>query len=274
MRFKIEKRENPNLQKYSKDDLEVAYKFSEKAYKEFGDFIKAIVLFGSQSRREIGQKLDIEGVGDIDLLIIVDDTSLYLTSEVIETYRVITEKIAFETSDRLHITTLQLTHFWDYCRAGDPLAINMLRDGVSLLDIGFFEPLQILLKQGRIRPTPESVWSYLGRTGPTLFNSKWHLLQATLDLYWAVIDAAHAALMDQGEIPPSPSQVSDMLYEKLVKKKLLESKYVNIMKQFYDLSRKIIHREIKEIKGKDYEQYLKDAQEFCDRMRDLVLKKK
>ncbi|GAF76067.1 unnamed protein product, partial [marine sediment metagenome] len=50
MRFKIEKKENPNLQKYSKDDLEIAYKFSEKSYKEFEDFIKAIVLFGSQSR--------------------------------------------------------------------------------------------------------------------------------------------------------------------------------------------------------------------------------
>ena len=272
MRFKIEKVENPNLQKYSKEDLEVAYKFSEKAYKEFGDFIKTIVLFGSKSRR--GFTKDLEGMNDIDILIVVDDTSIYLTSEVIETYRVITEKIAADTSNRLHITTLQLTHFWDYARAGDPLAINMLRDGVPLLDIGFFEPLQILLKQGRIRPTPESVWSYLGRASPTLYNSKWHLLQATLDLYWAVIDAAHAALMEHGEIPPSPGHVADMLYEKLVKNKLLENKYVNTMNQFYDLSRKIIHREIKEIKGKDYDKYLKDAEEFVERIRDLILKKK
>ncbi len=272
MRFKIEKRENPNLQKYSKEDLDVAYKFSEKAYKEFADFIKTIVLFGSKSRREFDRNL--EGTKDIDILIVVDDTSIYLTSEVIETYRVITEKIASETSDRLHITTLQLTHFWDYARAGDPLAVNMLRDGVPLLDTGFFEPLQALLKQGRIRPTPESIWSYLGRASPTIYNSKWHLLQATLDLYWAVIDAAHAALMEHGEIPPSPAQVDDMLYEKLVKNKLLENKYVHTMKKFYDISRKIIHREIKEIKGKDYDKLLKEAEEFVERIRDLILKKK
>src|SRR3989344_9618845 len=98
----------------------------------------------------------------------------------------------------------------------------MLRDGVPLLDIGFFEPLQVLLKQGKIRPTPESIWSYLGRASPTIYNSKWHLLQAVLDLYWAVIDAAHAVLMEYGEIPPSPGQVSSILNEKLVKRKILE----------------------------------------------------
>src|SRR3989338_3812943 len=268
MRFKIEKVENPNLQKYSKEDLEVAYKFSEKAYTEFGDFIKTIVLFGSKSRKEFGK--DLEGMNDIDILIVVDDTSIYLTSEVIETYRVITEKIASDTSDRLHITTLQLTHFWDYARAGDPLAINMLRDGVPLLDIGFFEPLQVLLKQGRIRPTPESVWSYLGRASPTLYNSKWHLLQATLDLYWAVIDAAHAALMKHGEIPPTPEHVADLLEEKLVKKKLLERKYVAIMRHFYKTMKMIVHREIKEIKGEEYDRYYKAAEDFVNRMREFI----
>lgn len=268
MRFKIEKRENPNINKYIKEEIDVAYAFTEKAYKEFGDFIKSIVLFGSKSK-----KTDSGDKSDIDILIIIDDTAIYLTDEVIQTYRVIIEKISSQTSDKLHITTLQFTHFWDYSRVGDPIAINMLRDGVPLLDTGFFEPLQILLKQGKIRPTPESVWTYLGRASPTLYNSKWHILQATLDLYWAVIDAAHAALMDCGEIPPSPARVSDLMEEKLVKPNLLNKRYVSIMRNFYKLSRMIIHREIREIKGEEYDRYIADATDFVETMRKLILRK-
>ena len=50
---------------------------------------------------------------------------------------------------------------------------------------------------------------YFGRAPITLRNSKWHLNQATIDLYWAVIDATHAALMKLGEIPPSPEHIPD-----------------------------------------------------------------
>jgi len=45
------------------------------------------------------------------------------------------------------------------------------------------------------------------------------------------------------------------------------------MSNFYHLSKKITHREIKEIKGEEYEQYYKNAEEFVRRMRKLVEKK-
>jgi len=95
-------------------------------------------------------------------------------------------------------------------------------------------------------------------------------LQATLDLYWAVIDAAHAALMRHGEIPPTPEHVADLLEQKLVKKKLLEHKYVTIMRHFYKLMKMITHREVKEIKGEEYDKYFKSAEDFVKRMREFV----
>ncbi|HLD07317.1 MAG TPA: hypothetical protein VJC16_07360 [Candidatus Nanoarchaeia archaeon] len=270
MQFKIEKKENPNIGKYSPQEMDLSYQFAEKAYKEFQDFLKCIVLFGSKARKAMGAGP--QPVTDIDVLIIIDDTALYLSEEVVQTYRVITEKLAAETSDRLHITTLQFTHFWDLIRNGDPIAINMLRDGIPLLDTSFFEPLQVLLKQGRIRPTAESVWSYFGRTSPTLFNAKWHLLQAGLDLYWAVIDAAHAALMYAGEIPPSPAHVADLMQDKLVNHGLLEKRYPQIMRRFYELSRKIVHRELQELSGREFDAYFKEAEEFVSRMRKMLIK--
>ncbi len=264
MKFDIPKRDHPNLAKYERHDVDIAYRFANNLYKEMGGLIKAVVIFGSSARKSTTVKID------IDLLVVLDDLTIGLSPEVLEAYRVIVNKTIVKVSTRLHITTLRFTAFWEYMRNGDPVGINILRDGVALIDSGFFEPLQMLLKKGKIRPTSESIWTYYIRAPNTLHNSKWHLLQATLDLYWAVIDAAHAALMRHGEIPPTPEHVADLLEEKLVKKRLLEHRYVTIMRHFYKTMKMIVHREIKEIKGEEYDKYFKAAEDFVNRMREFV----
>ncbi|MFC1801546.1 nucleotidyltransferase domain-containing protein [Nanoarchaeota archaeon] len=268
MEFKIAKRQNENIHKYPTEDMRVAQDFAQKIKSELGDFLQGVIVFGSTLKKTAR-----EG-SDIDVLVVGDDISFHLTPELIETYRIVTENVIQNVSRKLHVTSMTFTSFWEYVRAGDPVAINILRDGVALIDTGFFNPLQMLLKQGRIRPSEESIWRYFGRAPRTLSNSRWHLLQATLDLYWAVIDSAHAALMRKGQVPPSPEHAADMLYEKLVKSKLLEAKYVSTMKKFYDLSKMITHREIKEINGKEYDLYLREASEFVERMKILIEKEK
>ncbi|MEM4366234.1 MAG: nucleotidyltransferase domain-containing protein [Candidatus Woesearchaeota archaeon] len=264
-RFEITHRLPPNVGTYPTENREIARKFAKKVYAEFGNFIKAIILFGEAARRTGKEH-------DIDILIVVDDVSIVLSPELVQTYRIIVEKAIGETSPKLHVMSLKLTTFWEYVRAGDPVIINILRDGVALIDSGFFDPLQLLLRQGRIRPSKESVWNYLVRAPYTISNSKWHILQATLDLYWAVIDSAHAALMHLGEIPPSPAHVAEMIYEKLVKKGIVSKRYAEIMANFYKLQKQITHRELKEISGNDYARYLKDAEDFIATMRGIVEK--
>lgn len=268
MKFNIKETDNPNLKKYDSEELEIAYSFSKKAYTEFGNFIKSLVIFGSAARKESGPN------ADIDILVIIDDITLHLSPEVVETYRIIMEQIISETSQRLHVTTLKLTAFWDYIRNSDPIGINILRDGYALLDSGFFDPLQALLLRGRIRPTEESIWTYFSRAPRTLQNSQWHILQGVMDLYWAVIDAAHAALMSLGEIPPSPKHVDDMIREKMVKHKLLHQDYSKTMKKFYILAKKISHREIVKISGKQYDELHKEADSFVKVMQDFIERKK
>jgi len=265
MDFKIKERKHHNIPKYPSDDYKTAEKFSQRLHKELGDFLRAVVLFGSAGRAE---KTPYEK--DIDVLIIVNDLTLVISQEVVEAYRIITERVAAGTSKRLHITTLKMTSFWDFIRSGDPIAINMLRDGIPMYDTGFFEPLQVLLFQGRIRPSEESIWVYFSRAPTTLLNSRWHLLQAALDLYWAVIDAAHGALMRLGEIPPSPSQVAHMMREKMVKKKIVPAKYANTMQKFYELSKKITHRQLQDVKGKEYEELYKEANDFVNKMQHII----
>jgi uncharacterized protein (UPF0332 family)/predicted nucleotidyltransferase len=266
MKFDIKKKESPAKGKYKKEDIDIAYDFAKKAYKEFGSFLKAIVLFGSVARRD-------KKAGDIDILMIVDDVSVQLSEEMVEAYRVIVEKIISKTSERLHITTLKFTNFWEYVRGGDPVGLNMLRGGMPLIDSGFFEPMQQLLLQGRIRPSNEAVMVYMNRAKKVTHNSRWHLMQATLDLYWAVIDAAHSAIMYSGELAPAPADVARTLDKLFVQKGLLEKKYVKRMEMFYDLSKKIVHGTIKRVDGKSYDSYSKKAYEFVERMRQLIEKK-
>ncbi len=264
MEFTIQKKENENIHQYPTDDLRVAQRFAQELKNELGDFLVAVALFGSSVRREATER------SDIDVLVITDDTNFQITEELIEGYRIIVDNLIAKVSTKLHVTSMTFTSFWEYAKAGDPVTVNILRDGVALLDIGFFEPLQHLLRQGRLRPSEESVWRYYARAPRTLLNSRWHVLQATLDLYWAVIDSAHAALMRKNQIPPTPEHVADMLEKVLVKPKLLEPHYVNIMRRFYKLSKMITYREIKEVKGLEYEQYYREAEEFVRRMRRII----
>lgn len=264
MEFKLRERKvGKQKEDFHKEDMQIAYKFANQLFKEFGNFLKAVVLFGSTARGDKAEK-------DIDILVIVDDVTIDFTPEVIETYRIIIEKTIVSLTERLHVTSLKYSSFWEYARSGDPVAINILRDGVPLIDSGFFKPLQALLAEGRIRPSPESVWTYFGRAPRTLHNARWHVMQAALDLYWSVVDSAHAALMMLNVTPPSPDHVGDLLENMLVARGLLDKKYVKTMRKFYDLQKKIVHREIADLNGKEFESLYAEAQDFVSTMKTFI----
>ncbi len=268
MEFRIQKRENENIHRYPTEDFKLALKLAAQLKKELDTFLISVILFGSSARREETAK------SDIDVLVITDDVNYAINEPLIEAYRIIVESVVAKISNKFHITSMTLTSFWEHTKVGDPVVVNILRDGVPLTDVGFFEPMQKLLKQGRIRPSEESVWRYFGRSPKTLLNARWHLLQATLDLYWAVIDSAHAALMRHNEIPPTPEHVADMLQSVFVKHKVLSSKYVDTMRKFYRLSKMITHREIKEVKGPEFEKLYLEADEFVREMKKIIENKK
>lgn len=267
MEFTVPKQDNPNIKTYNKNELTLAYRFAREIHSEFGDFLKAVVLFGSTAKHNVSKQ------GDVDLLIVVDDVTINPTQELVEAYRIITEKLVTQISTRLHVTTIKLTTFWEYIRAGDPIGMNILRDGVALLDTGFFDPLRALLMRGRIRPSEEAVWTYFARAPRTLHNAKWHVLQAAIDMYWAVIDAAHAALMMLGETPPSPDHVGALLEEKLIRPNHLPAKYGKTVNKFYLLQKRILHREIREIKGAQIDAMFKEAQDFVETVDNLINRK-
>lgn len=269
MEFKVQQKESKREAEHSAEEFNIARTFAQRVYKEFGPFVKAVVLFGSAIKKKQTQ--------DIDILIVLDDVKMKFSNDIVQTYRIIIEKVIAETDPkRLHIQSMKFSSFWEYVRAGDPVAINILRYGLALVDTGFFDPLQKLLDEGRIRPSKEAIYTYFTLAPSSLHKAGQHLLTACVDLYWAVIDSAHAALMSIGEIPPSPNHVADMLREKLVKPKQIKevtSKHAATMDKFYKLFKDITYRNIKAISGKEYDSYRKEAEWFVKDMQKFIEKR-
>tara|TARA_Y100000310_G_scaffold345334_1_gene463877 strand:+ start:124 stop:939 length:816 start_codon:yes stop_codon:yes gene_type:complete len=265
MEFKIKKREPRDVAKdYPQTEFQIAKTFASRLYKEFGELTKGIILFGSATQRK-------EKAKDIDILVIVDDVRIQFTEDIVQTYRIILQKIIADTDpERLHVQSMKFSSFWEYVRAGDPVATNVLRYGIALIDTGFFDPLQLLLDQGRIRPTPESISTYFAMAPRSLEQAEKHVYTAAIDLYWAVINSAHAALMHYGEIPPSPEHVAEIMKKTLIKDKKISAASAKTMDEIYHLFKDVTSKKRSTFTGRDYDMYRKKAEKFVNEMNKFI----
>ncbi|MEK6888639.1 MAG: nucleotidyltransferase domain-containing protein [Nanoarchaeota archaeon] len=252
-----------------KTEREIALDFATLVHRKFDNIIKASILFGSQAK-------DTASAGsDIDIVLIIDDAALNWDMEMIAWYREELGKIIASTKygRELHINSIKLTTWWQDLMYGDPVVINIIRYGEPLLDIGgFFNPLKVLLEQGRIKSTHEAVYHALQRSPSHLLRSKAAVLNAIEGVYWSMIDAAQAALMVIGKLPPSPEHVPAMLAESFAGKGLLKSSYVKALKDIYYIHKGITHGRIKEVKGDQIDEWQKTAENFLDEMASIVNK--
>jgi len=262
MKFDIQKQEFPVPKDITKESIRLAEKFADKIVDEY-DFVKAAFINRVSLRQQ-------EEAKHLPIIVLIDDVSHHLPKTTIERYLNKVQKFISQISETLHVETMKFSKFWELTKQKEPKLLEILREAVILRDDGFVWPMKSLLAQGRIRPSRESTFTYFIRTTSTLKNSRAHIMQATLDLYWAVIDVGHAVLMKLGEIPPKPSHVANMLEERLVKPKKLDKKYPEILRNFYQLSRKILHKQIQEIKGEEFDTYLKEATDFITTMKRFL----
>jgi len=173
----------------------------------------------------------------------------------------------------LHINTVKLTTWWQDVLRGDPVVVNILRFGEALIDFGgFFNPLKVLLQEGKIKSTPEAIYTALQRAPQHLARSKASELGSVEGLYWAMVDSSHAALMAAKQLPQSPEHIPIMLKEIFVDNKALNMKYVIWYRDLYLLHRKIVHGEILNLKGAEIDVWQARTDEFIRIMAELVKK--
>lgn len=261
MEFDISRRK-PTPKKFETEVLDVALDFSKLVHKELGDLIRGVVLFGSATHKE--------NPSDIDILLIIDDIHIAFTQELQSAYKVIVQNCVKAIDASLHITTLRFSNFWEYVRTGDPIVTTILRDGKALIDTGFFSPLQLLLEQGRIRPSKEAIWAYYSKAPQTLLSSKWKVLQSVVDLYWAAIDAAHAALMYVGVTPQTPEHVPGLLKEHLSNKGLIDEVHSHTLEKLYYLQKDIYARRIEHMSGSRVDELYEQTKRLVSDMRKII----
>src|SRR3989344_5712945 len=187
---KISLKNVPSLQ--LKNEHEIAMDFAVKVSKKFNEMVKSIILFGSSVKKD-----QVAG-SDIDVILILDDATIKWDQELIAWYRQELAELIEQNpyQKNLHINTVKLSTWWEDLLRGDPLIINILRYGEALIDFGgFFNPLKQLLIAGKIKSTPEAIYSCLKRAPVHIARSKASELGSIEGLYWAMVDSAHAALM-------------------------------------------------------------------------------
>jgi len=260
------KREELRKIKVTQEDYKAAYDFAAKVYKKFGPLVLSIVLFGSAAKGEPKKE------SDIDIAIVIDNVSQVWDEEVISYYREELFKVlkADPNRDKFHVNTVTLSTFWDNIRVGEPAMLNMLRYGVALLDLGFFEPLKYLLLLGRIKPSAEAIYTVLNRTPWHQLRARIKLLSTIEDFYWAFVDSSHAALMTNGQTPPSPEHIAELLEETFVKHRRISRVYIDWFNELYNLQHNIKNHKVEQISGEMYDKWQKRAAQFTSIMERLT----
>jgi len=262
---KINAKDFPTLNLFN--EREIAMDFAAKIYKKFDKIIKSIILFGSTIK-----KTNVSN-SDIDIIIIIDDASIKFDQETIAWYRDELGKIISENpyKQELHINSVRLTTWWQDMLRGDPVVINVIRYGEAIIDFGgFFNPLKFLLQEGKIKPTPESVYTCLQRASQHLIRSRQAELSSIEGIFWALVDSSHALIMSAKIVPPSPEHIPQILRENFVSKKMLGEEHVSFYLDIFNLHKGITHGDIRELGGRDIEKMQDKADKFIKKMADLI----
>ncbi|MDP2925310.1 MAG: nucleotidyltransferase domain-containing protein [Nanoarchaeota archaeon] len=248
-------------------DRDIAMDFAEKVYQKFDKLVKSMILFGSVAKDKV------TGNSDIDIIIIIDDAIVRFDEKLIMWYREELGNIIRTSPYKkdLHVNTIKLSTWWNDLLKGDPTVINVIRYGETIIDLGgFFNPLKILLDQGKIKATPESLYVLLNRVPEHIVRSKISELSCIEGCYWAIIESAQALLMSIKVLPPSPEFIAPLLKEHFVKKGLLKEKDVDDIKEIYDLHKRIIHNQVKDIDGRVVDMWQNKSDAFFKKTLNLI----
>ncbi|RLE44029.1 hypothetical protein DRJ19_01420 [Candidatus Woesearchaeota archaeon] len=253
--------------------IKIAEVHKNMVLKKFEKYIVSYVLAGSIVQGKATP------TSDIDTWVVIDDTDVkkMTRAELKDKLRAIIIGMAIEAGEltgirnKLNIQVYILTDFWESLKEANPVIFTLLRDGVPFYDRGIFMPWKLLLKMGRIKPSPEAIDTFMSSGETILKKAKAKLTEIGLeDLFWATITPSQAALMLYGLPPPTPRETPEIMKEIFVKKeKLLEENYVKILEKILQVRKDIEHGRRKEISGKELDELLSGAERFLKRIKRL-----
>lgn len=253
--------------------LRVAEIHKSMVMKKFEKYVISYVLAGSLIRGQATEE------SDVDTFVVIDDTDVtrMTAAELRSRLRNMIWGMSEEAGqvagvrNKLNVQIYILTEMWDSIRSANAVIFTFLRDGVPLYDRGMFQPWKMLLKQGKIVPTPEAVDSYIKSGKQILDRTKFKLKEIALeDFFWSCLTPSQGVLMMAGIPPTDPKETPSAMREHLVKNNLLEEKWVKILEDILQLRKDIEHGKIKDVTAKQVEETFNNAEKFLERLDKLV----
>ena len=259
---KLEKKRKKALERLKKKQLKAAEEFKDKIVKKFGKIVKSVVIFGSFARGDFNEK------SDVDLLVIIDDTTARFTEEMKNVFDKKIQEIGKSISKDINVQpSWTLTEFWEMARIGHPLLYTIVRDGWALYDTGFFIPTRKLLELGKIPGTIEAV-SLLIEGAPKKIQrvEMAKLYMVAEDVYYAMLNSSQAVLMYMGVEAPAPKHIVSGVEKHLVKNKLLKRKYLSDLRKIVQFRKDVEHKKITKISGRELDKFIKVSKSYLKQM--------
>lgn len=208
---------------------------------------------------------------DVDTFVIIDDTDVKKMPrmQLLEKlrgfiYDYIREATALAgVKNILNVQVYLLTDFWQSVKDATPVIFTFIRDGVPMHDRGTFLPWKMLLKMGKIKPSPEAVDTFMkyGEQNDGLVKRR--LMDAMIDIYWGVVTPTQALMMLAGHAPPVPKTlVADVKKEFVEKERIMSAKEIKTLERVVTLYKDYEHGKLQTISGTEIDSLLKDATDF------------
>jgi len=240
--------------------------------RKFEKYIASYGIFGSFVRGNADK------TSDVDTFVIVDDTDVKRMNrlELLEKLRgIIFDYIREATAlagvkNPLNVQVYLLTDFWQLVKDANPVMFTLIRDGIPLYDRGTFIPWKLLLKMGKIKPSPESVDMFMksGEQNESLVKRR--LIDAMVDIFWGIVTPTQALMMLTGNAPPEPNAIVAEVKRVLVdKEKLMSIQELNFLEKIVKLYKDYEHAKINEISGKEVDELLKGSTGYVKKIKAL-----
>ena len=215
---------------------------------------------------------------DVDTIVIIDDTDVKRMPrmELLEKLRGMIYDYIREASalagvkNVLNVQVYLLTDFWQSVKDAHPVMFTFIRDGIPLFDRGTFIPWKLLLKMGKIKPSPEAVDMFMksGEQTDSLFKRR--CIDAMIDVYWGIVTPTQALLMLSGNAPPEPKTIVAETKKILVdKEKLMGMKELRILEKIVKMYKDYEHGKLNEISGKELDELKGESDFYVKKMKEL-----
>jgi len=257
--------------------IRVAQIHKSLVLKKFEKYVYSYVVYGSFVYGGNATK-----TSEVDATIIIDDTDVKRMPrlELKEKLRNIIHSYVMQAielagvKNELHVQVWLLTEFWDGVKDANPVFYTFLRDGVPLYDRGGFLPWKLLLKMGKIKPSPEAIDGFMSVGEKTHEIAKRKLIDIVMgDIFYGISMPTQGLLMLYG-LPPTNVYETVKEFKRIFvdKEKLIEKKYFDILneimiKYYKDWE----HGKLKEVSGKEIDKLLKNSEDYLKRLKEVRL---